>query len=87
MVYSNIEREDSRMPIWIQWMMGVVLGINLPFTCWVAVKVIAVDKDLARLKAEHKVKCHQSEKMEGKVEKTHDNVIRIAAKLGVDIVA
>lgn len=69
---------------WVQWLLGIVLAINMSFTSWVALKIIQVDRDLVELKATAIVKFQSFDKMELQVDETYRKVIKIAAKLDVE---
>ena len=75
--------QNANMARWVQWLLGIILAINLSFTSWIAIKAIDIDKELTKLKATTAVKFVAYDKMEVQVEKTYRSVTRIEAKLDI----
>ncbi len=80
------------MPKWIQWLMGFMMVLVVPWSAWTSVKVIEVDKELFALKTENKSQHLELVKddsallveqraMSEKVSAIHETVIKIDTRL------
>lgn len=86
----------KNIPKWLQFLATTVLAILLPWAGWISVSLIKVDKDLSTFKAvnenEHVEFAADDDEygreqraMSLKLDKTHDAVIRIAAKMEISV--
>ncbi len=73
------------MEVWIQLVVLFVVALFIPFGAWLVTKVIKLEVEIAKINERCASRLEWIERINDTADKTLSNVIKIAAKLGVDI--
>jgi len=76
------------MPTWLQVLIAVVNVVVLPFFSWVvklAIQVARLERDLKAMSAQCSERLDWLRGMDGKLDRVDNNVVKIAAKLDIDV--